>query len=73
MVRLLPMVMPSTSLVPLVFRTVPSLLTSVPPVMLPMKLVSPPVPNNPALPMSKVLPVLVSAPVRLTVLPAVRL
>ena len=67
------MVTPSNVLLLLVVRTVPSLLTSVPFLMVPLRLLRPPVPNSPALPMSSVLPVLSRVPVRFTVLPAVRL
>ena len=74
MVRLLPIVTPFTSLLltplPLVFSIVPSLLTNVPLIIVPLRLFSPPELNNPALPMSNVLPVLVNVPVRFTEPPA---
>ena len=69
--RLLPMVTPS-SVALLLTRAVPSLLSTVPPVMVPLRPVRPPVPNGPALPMFSVLPPLFSVPLRFTVLPAVR-
>ncbi len=73
-VRLLPMVPVSKKPVPKRFSAVPSLLTRVPPMMVPLVIeLSPPLLKMPALPMSSVLPVLMSVPVRLTMLPAPRI
>ena len=47
-------------------------LSTVPPLMAPFRLFSPPVPNKPALPMSSVLPVLSSGPAKLMNVPGAR-
>ena len=63
-----------SSVPPAFCKTVPSLLTSVPFLIVPEKALSPPVPKRPAEPMSSVLPPRSSVPLTmLTVVPVARL
>ena len=72
--RLEPMVPVSKYPVPIRLSAVPSLLTRVPPMMVPLaRELNPPVLNTPLLPMSRILPVLSSVPVSVTMLPAPRM